>query len=216
MLIALEGSSPTIRGENNYKYYVWEAYRDTKQRGKIYVEGPAALALPVNGAVLAGGLWLTGNPVSAAVAGIAVGTNIREMASKAVAYIGGHSGPVFLIGWSRGAAACIQVAHNLARGGRTVEAMFLFDAVDQDLSTNSDLNFIPSSVKNVYHAIAVRKSWSDKLIFPTCGKVAAPGVNFVPKNFNTSHGGIAGADPKLGDDGSKDWMWGHLRSHGVL
>jgi pimeloyl-ACP methyl ester carboxylesterase len=216
MLIALEGSSPTIAGENNYKYYVWEAYRDSKQRGKIYLEGPAALALPVNGKLIAAGLLVQGNTLGAAAAGLVIGTNIREIANKAGAFISAHSGPVFLIGWSRGAAACIQVAHNLARGGRKVEAMFLFDAVDQDLSTSSDLNFIPASVQNVYHAIAVRKSWSDKLIFPTCGKVAAPGVNFVPKNFNTSHGGIAGADPKLGDDGSKEWMWGHLRNHGVL
>jgi len=86
-----------------------------------------------------------------------VGRNIREIANKAGSFISAHSGPVFLIGWSRGAAACIQVAHNLARSGRKVEAMFLFDAVDQDLSTNSDLNFIPSSVKNGYHAIAIKK-----------------------------------------------------------
>lgn len=55
----------------------------------------------------------------------------------------------------------------------------------------------------------------EKLIFPTCVKIAAKGVNFVPKNFSTSYGGIAGADPKNGDDGARDWIWGHLRNHGV-
>lgn len=190
MLIALEGSSPTIRGENNYKFYVWETYRDTKQRGKLYVEGPAAIS------------WGP-SPI-----------NIRKMADKATAFIGRLTGPVYLIGWSRGAATCIQVAHDLGRGGRRIDAMFLFDAVDQDGSTSSDLNFIPTTVDNVYHAIATKKSWLDRQIFPTCGKTAAPGVNLVRKNFNTSHGGIAGAGD--GDDGSKEWMWGHMRNHGVL
>ena len=31
MLVCLEGSSPTIFGENNYKYYVWEAYLTTRE-----------------------------------------------------------------------------------------------------------------------------------------------------------------------------------------
>ena len=192
MLIALEGSSPTIFGENNYKYYVWDAYRYTRQRGRLYVEGPAAISWDYS-------------PV-----------NIRKMSDKATAFIHSLPGKVFLIGWSRGAAACIQVAHDLRNRGRRVDAMFLFDAVDQDGSTSSDLNVIPDSVTNVYHAIATKKSWTDQQIFPTCGKRAAPGVNFTWKNFNTTHGGIAGAGDGIGDDGSRDWMWTHLRNEGVL
>ncbi len=44
MLIALEGSSPTIRGENNYLYYIWEIYQNTLQTTKRYIEGPAAIS----------------------------------------------------------------------------------------------------------------------------------------------------------------------------
>lgn len=191
MLIALEGSSPTISGENNYKYYVWQVYRDTKQGQKIYREGPAAVS------------WGP-SPI-----------NIRKMANAACSFIGSNSGPLFLIGWSRGAAACIQVALDLHRGkGTTVDAMFLFDAVDQDGSTSDFLNYIPGNVTNVYHAVATKKSWMDRQLFPTCGATAAPGVNVVAKNFETSHGGIAGAGD--GDAGSKEWMWGHLKSQGVL
>jgi pimeloyl-ACP methyl ester carboxylesterase len=190
MLIALEGSSPTIRGENNRKYYVWEAYQTTSH-ASLYVPGPAAIS------------WGP-SPV-----------NIRKMADKATRFINANSGSVFLIGWSRGAAACIQVAHDLKRSGNTkIEALFLFDAVDQDGSTNSDLNFIPDSVVNAYHAIATDKSWVDGKLFPTCGRTAAAGVNLVARNFHTSHGGIAGAGGS--DAGSKEWMWNYMRTHGVV
>lgn len=192
MLVALEGSSPTIFGENNYKYYVWQANQETKMTPRIYQPGPAAISM-------------SGSPI-----------NIRKMADKATAFIRGNSGRVCLIGWSRGAAACIQVAHDLNRSGqKKVDAMFLFDAVDQDTSTNSDLNFIPNNVSNVYHAIAIKKSWLDRKIFPTCGRTAGSNVNLVSKEFNTSHGGIAGAGDE-GDAGSRNWMWTHLRREGVI
>lgn len=191
MLIALEGSSPTVFGENNYKFYVWDVYKETNQGDKMYAEGPAAIS------------WGP-SPI-----------NIRKMADKATVFSANASGKLFLIGWSRGAAACIQVAHDLKRSGdKPVDAMFLFDAVDQDGSTSSDLNYIPGNVATVYHAIAIKKSWMDRQLFPTCGKLAAPGVNLVKKDFDTSHGGIAGAAND--DAGSKQWMWEKLRSEGVI
>jgi pimeloyl-ACP methyl ester carboxylesterase len=191
MLIALEGSSPTIRGENNYKYYVWEIYRSTKESSRIYVEGPAAVSWEYS-------------PV-----------NIRKMADKATAFIRANSGKIFLVGWSRGAAACIQVALDLSRSGSIkVDAMFLFDAVDQDGSTSDFLNFIPGNVINVYHAVATKKGWVDQQLFPTCGNTAAPGVNVVARNFNTTHGGVAGAGDS--DAGSREWMWNHLQNEGIL
>lgn len=191
MLIALEGSSPTIRGENNYKYYVWEFYQKTTESPKLYEPGPATISMQ-------------GSPI-----------NIRKMANKATAFINQNSGKIFLIGWSRGAAACIQVAHDLKRGGnKKIDAMFLFDAVDRDTSTNSDLNFIPDSVTNVYHAIATNKNWFWRNVFLTCGNTAASGVNLVKKEFNVSHGAIAGTEQN--DGGSKAWMETYLRAEGVI
>ena len=110
----------------------------------------------------------------------------------------------------------MQTALDLHRSGyeQNIEAMFLFDAVDQDGSTNDFLNFIPGNVTNAYHAIATKKSWSDRRLFPTCAKTAAPSVNLVTQNFDTSHGGIAGAGDS--DAGSKEWMWNHLRTHNIL
>ena len=193
MLCALEGSSPTIRGENNYKYYVWKAFQATTQAEKIYEVGPAAIS------------WVW-NPV-----------NIRKMANTATNFIQGHQGKLFLIGWSRGAAACIQVALDLNRAGysKKIDAMFLFDAVDQDGSTPDFLDFLPDNVINVYHAIATKKNRLDRRIFPTCGRTAAPSVHVEAKEFYTSHGGIAGSGSE-GDAGSHDWMWGNLRNEGVL
>jgi hypothetical protein len=194
MLIGLEGSSPTSAGVNNYKYYVWQAYQETVQRPILYKEGPSALSTG----------WHS--------------INIKTMSDAATIFINGNSGKVCLIGWSRGAAACIQVAHNLNRSsdGKKIDAMFLFDAVDQDTSTSSDLNFIPNSVVNVYHAVATNKSWLDRRIFPTCGLTHGSTVNFVRRDFNVSHGEIAGTAGKGADGGSRDWMWNFMSREGVI
>jgi pimeloyl-ACP methyl ester carboxylesterase len=190
MIIALEGSSPTIAGENNYKYYVWDYYLKSVQSPKIYEPGPATFSM--------GGSDI----------------NIRKMANKATAFINQNQGKIFLIGWSRGAAACIQTAHDLNASGKQVDAMFLFDAVDRDTSTSSNLNYIPGNVVSAYHAIATGKNWFWGAIFSTCGKTAAPGVNLVKKEFNVSHGAIAGTENN--DGGSKDWMEVFLKSEGVI
>jgi pimeloyl-ACP methyl ester carboxylesterase len=192
MLVALEGSSPTIFGANNYKYYVWNVYRDTGETPKLYVEGPAAIS------------W-GASPV-----------NIRKMADKATAFIRANTGKIFLVGWSRGAAACIQTALDLDRSSfdRKIDAMFLFDAVDQDGSTSDFLNFIPGNVGKVFHAIATKKSWRDRQLFPTCGQTHAPEVQMFAQTFETTHGGIAGAGNN--DAGSRRWMWSHLKAEGVL
>jgi pimeloyl-ACP methyl ester carboxylesterase len=192
MLVALEGSSPTIQGENNYKYYVWEIYQNTLQSRSLYIEGPAAIS------------WSPS------------GVNIRTMSDEATAFINASPNePVYLVGWSRGAAACVQVALDLnSTNRRRIEAMFLFDAVDQDGSTDYFLNYIPGNVANAYHAIATNKGWMDRQIFPTCAQTTAPSVNLVAERFHATHGGIAGAGET--DGGSREFMWPHLRSHGVI
>ena len=195
MLVAMEGSSPTIRGENNRKYYVWMAYQTTKQSPKIYIPGPATIS------------WSLSE------------INVRTMSDDATRFIRANSGPIFLIGWSRGAAACIQIALDLKRSGfnRNIEAMFLFDPVDQDGSTADFLNTIPNNVANCYRARATNKTGIWARVFPTCGNIAETGVNYVPQDFNTSHGGIAGTEGGTrGDAGAGNWMWGNMARHGVI
>ena len=200
MFIALEGSAPTIEGGVNqtggrYKdYYVQQAYRAAKNP-KMYHQGPAAGSIPISM------------------------INIKIMAKAATTFIAANTGKIFMVGWSRGAAACIQTAHDLKQSGSTrkIDAMFLFDPVDMDTSTNSNLDFIPDSVINVYHATALVKPntlWLFPTIFPTCGKTAASGVNVVRGYFNTTHGGIAGGPE--GDAGSRAWMWSYMNKEGAF
>ncbi len=128
-------------------------------------------------------------------------------------------GSIFLIGWSRGAAACIQVALDLKRAGfeKQIDAMFLFDPVDQDGSTGDFLNTIPSNVTNCYRAKAIKKEGIWATVFPTCGNFAEKGVNFVSQDFNTTHGGIAGTEGGTkGDAGAGNWMWTNMAKHQVL
>lgn len=195
MLVAMEGSSPTIFGENNRKYYVWMAHEGTKQSPKIYIPGPATIST-----------W--GSFV-----------NIRTMADRATRFIRANQGQIFLIGWSRGAAACVQVALDLKRSNfdRKIDAMFLFDPVDQDGSTGDFLDLVPNNVLNCYRAKATKKEGIWKRIFPTCANNWEQGVNYVTKDFNTSHGGIAGTEGGTrGDDGAGNWMWTHMARHGVI
>lgn len=195
MLIAMEGSSPTILGENNYKYYVWDAYQQTKQSSKLYIPGPATVS------------WALSE------------INIRTMADNATAYIRANEGPIYLVGWSRGGAACVQVALDLKRSGfgRSIDALFLFDPVDQDGSTADFLNTVPGNVTNCYHAEALVKEGIWASVFPTCAKKFESGVNYVPGKFNTTHGGIAGTEGGAkGDGGSGSWMWGCMVLHGVI
>ncbi|NJM52575.1 MAG: hypothetical protein HC846_03730 [Blastocatellia bacterium] len=124
-----------------------------------------------------------------------------------------------MIGWSRGAAACVQVALNLKREkySKKIEAIFLFDPVDQDGSTGDFLNVVPNNVLNCYRARATKKEGIWGKIFPTCANTFETGVNYVSRDFNTSHGGISGTEGGTnGDAGAGNWMWTNMAKHGVI
>lgn len=202
MFIALDGSAKGVSDEEYMEeyanLYVAQAFRESSQRNKIYERGPGVLSH----------------------AGSRI--NIRKIANAAINFMNRHTDDTndFLMGWSRGAAACIQVAHDLKNQGtpRRIDALFLLDAVDMDTSTNSDLNAIPDSVDNCFHAIATDKNLVVRnMVFPTCGTSAASGVNFVTRKFKVSHGGIAGSgDNGAGSARVRAWMWGHLVRIGAI
>lgn len=226
MLVALEGSSPTTKGENNNQYYVWMAYQTTKQTPKKYIKGPATISdggitdNVTKGVGVINPIIGLGSRYLLRDRGIGGGQiNINTMSTEAVSFIRSSSGSIFLIGWSRGGAACIQVALNLKRQNyaQKIEAMFLFDPVDQDGSTGDFLNVIPNNVINCYRAKATKKEGMDKKIFPTCGNTYEPGVIFVTRDFYTTHGGIAGTEGGTnGDAGAGNWMWTNMAKHGVI
>ncbi len=59
---------------------------------------------------------------------------------------------LYLAGHSRGGAAVIYIAKELQKAKISVNAMFLFDAVDRAVQ-GPDLQTIPRNVKNCYHAM---------------------------------------------------------------
>jgi hypothetical protein len=103
---------------------------------------------------------------------------------------------IFLTGYSRGAAAVIDVAIQLKALNIIIEAMFLFDAVSRSARLLGCA--IPNNVLNCYHVFRNPASNSRKS-FGSCGHIFEPGVHFMPKLFMTTHGGM-GANP-WGEDG---------------
>lgn len=187
LIIAIDGSS-TIRDRPQYvqayrRSFVRQLFDIARVRNdrKTYLQGPGALA---------------GGPFNPSIASLAAkATNfIRMHAGKS-----GQAPKIFLTGWSRGACACIQLAHDL-RNDFSIECLALFDAVDNDMSTGAfgggtNLAIIPGNVVNCYHAIADIKPREgiDAKMFPTSGTSAAPGVGkFLAQRFAVSHGGVGG------------------------
>lgn len=159
---------------------------------------------------------------------------------------GGEDDPrtkIYLVGHSRGGAILIDVANMLNRRHIPVEAMFLFDAVDR--SSELTGGEIPSNVGFCYHAMR-DPTGNSRGSFGNCGTEAAGGVIFFPEHFMTTHGGMGGTPwgrtnpdditsfgtitehdpggvtiltPEMEATGMRaveNWMWPHLRRHGVV
>jgi len=149
---------------------------------------------------------------------------------------------IFLTGYSRGGATVIDVARRLERQGLQVEAMFLFDAVDQ--SAVLEGGAIPNNVRICYHAMR-NPITSSRESFGNCGTRATRPRGLISRWFVTTHGGMGGvpwraagvpeggvttineggtdqattvtpAAEATGMHGVESWMWPHLRSHRVV
>lgn len=106
--------------------------------------------------------------------------------------------PIFLVGHSRGGAACIKVAEearDYPDDKKTIEAMFLFDAVSMTLTVDTDC--IPPNVGRVYHAIrdpaiGSRASWGNT------GLQYSRSTLYIKRIFSCTHAGVGGT-PWTGD-----------------
>lgn len=99
---------------------------------------------------------------------------------------------VFLTGYSRGGAILIATAHLLKHCGITVDAMFLFDAVDRSFRlSNTNTECIPSNVTKAYHALRADTTHS-RTSFSNCGTIAERAGTLEPRLFKTTHGGMGG------------------------
>jgi hypothetical protein len=194
-LVAIDGTGSTEwRRDDGYNSHVYRFYNDFQAVGgeKLYLHGPDTAGLSMGNLISQGFEWLKNHLLN-----LVINRRVSQQDIK-----------ICLIGHSRGAAAVIQIAHQLSHVSYLREAiipsvplrlpvavhfMGLYDAVDRALISISSDGL--THVENIYHArrrnISVLASSGSRGTFGvmelTRGRV---------QSFDTSHGGIGG-DPGL-------------------
>jgi len=116
---------------------------------------------------------------------------------------------VFLAGYSRGAATVVEVAALLEPEGITVDAMFLFDAVDRswrigDTLPAGNVDVVSRNVLQTYHARRDPRAES-RLSFENTATSAAVSGTYHEAFFMTTHGGMGGCP--FGYEGLETGRW---------
>jgi len=116
---------------------------------------------------------------------------------------------VFLAGYSRGGATVAHVAALLEHEGITVDAMFLFDAVDRSVSIGDTLpagnvDVVSRNVLNTYHARRDPHAES-RLSFENTATSAVVPDTYHQDFFMTTHGGMGGCP--FGYEGLETGRW---------
>ncbi|MBE0566500.1 MAG: hypothetical protein IH621_11105 [Krumholzibacteria bacterium] len=133
-----------------------------------------------------------------------------------------------LAGYSRGGCAAILTAKRLKDAGRTVDSLFLFDAVDMQFSNAGLCQVIPDNVRYVAHARTardlgfwVRNPIRSRFYFFNTGRWLAGTGTYTERFFVGTHaavGGVPWSDLK-GDGGCAqavaEWMTRQLNLRGV-
>jgi hypothetical protein len=97
---------------------------------------------------------------------------------------------VFLTGFSRGGASAIHACKVLAENKISVDALFLFDAVDRAVGIDADE--IPTNVRIVHHATRGPNTDS-RGVFGNCGLRYFPShTTYNIKSFYCTHGAMGG------------------------
>ncbi len=179
--------------------------------------------------------WALGTPASAWSPEEAAQLQLIEQRRK-----------IFLVGHSRGAAILIHVARILQRRGTPVEAMFLFDAVARNLSLDADeipanVRFCYHAMRdpagnsrgsfgNCGTSAALHVDFQPRPMrrfFTTHGAMGGTPWGRNPDHMSSSGTFIAEGDPMgstvitpeaelRGMNEVENWMWPHLRRHGVV
>lgn len=178
MFVGVDGTGPKDQATYSNEMsgsFVSQIYRDCiePEERKAYFRGPT--------------LW---------------GTETGDIANRVVKHVLRclHEGDrkIFLAGYSRGGAAVVIAAERLARDldrrDLGIEALFLFDAVDRDLHTDSST--VPGCVKKAYHALR-SPAIGSRSYFDNAARVAPAGV-LEEKWFAGTHAALGGL-PWTGD-----------------
>lgn len=134
------------------------------------------------------------------------GLDMSIIAAKGYQYIhlnrfARPNAPVYLAGYSRGAAGVIAVAQRLAEAKVNVRAMMLFDAVDRAIGIDS--YDIPNNVEHVVHARRDPNAFT-RNSFGNCGTRWHAPTKYELSYFRGTHGAVGGCPwpiPKGGKRG---------------
>ncbi len=139
-------------------------------------------------------------PASYFIGPNAQGSDGAEIMDKAETTLknGAHNGPIVLVGYSRGAAYCMEIAR---RFKKPVDVLVMFDAV----ARQSDVDLpetVPSNVKRCFHAIRDPRAGS-RYFFQNVGLAPeSPTTHFERKMFFGSHGAVGGTSYNAAEDES--------------
>ncbi|WP_454718783.1 thioesterase domain-containing protein [Caulobacter segnis] len=156
------------------------------------------------------------------------GSEVSQIADRAVGAAQGAPGPIVLVGYSRGGCTAIITAKRLKAQGKRVRAMFLFDAVDMQTSELGLSQTIPDNVDFVAHARTarsvgfwIRNPVKSRFYFYNTGRWLDGDGVLEERKFVGTHGaagGVPWADV-VGDRACAlavaEWMNGQLKSQGV-
>ena len=184
MIVAIDGTGPDSPGD-----YAKEMSRSfCSQIGRTanatYFRGPT----------------LTGSETSA-IANLAVDA---VMAGRRK----GSAGEVMLAGYSRGGCAAIIAASRLKDRGIGVHSLFLFDAVDMQMSDIHLSQTISENVQMVAHVRSarnlpfwIRNPVKSRFYFYNTGRYIAGSGSYETKSFVGSHGAVGGVPwPEIKED----------------
>lgn len=182
MLIVIDGTGPTDEAEysrdmqNSFLHQIIECGRDSYKK---YYRGPTLLGTEVYSIARS------------------VVSDIKEQ------YLQQSDKKVFLAGYSRGGAVCVEVAQLLKANKWSkdliINCMALFDAVDRDILTETSL--IPENVENAFHAMRdpdIESRW----YFGNCATSHVNPSRLISKRFRCTHAGMGGI-PWTGDHPSE-------------
>ncbi len=135
---------------------------------------------------------------------------------------------VMLAGYSRGGCSAILAAKRLKDANIRVAALFLFDAVDMQVSDISSSQTIGDNVDFVAHARSARDImfWfrnpvRSRFYFYNTGRWLAGSGTLEERSFTGSHGAVGGAPwSDIGGDAGcalavANWMSPHLAANGI-
>jgi pimeloyl-ACP methyl ester carboxylesterase len=204
MIVAIDGTGPDSAGDYAREMGGSFCSQIGRAANAIYLRGPT----------------LTGSETSA-IANLAVDA---VMAARGKAL----TGEVMLAGYSRGGCAAIIAARRLKDRGVGVHSLFLFDAVDMQISDINLSQIISDNVRMVAHARSgrnlsfwIRNPVKSRFYFYNTGRYLAGSGTYDTKSFVGSHGALGGVPwPDIKEDAGcvlavAQWMNKQFENRGL-